>query len=71
MEGVIGRLQAAQMKSLVATDVACRGLQEVRPRQAGHDGDVDSGSSQATLHIGAKTADEHLLRPRRLEAGRR
>lgn len=58
VEGLIGRLQTAQMKSLVATDP--KDLQEYGLDKPDVSVTVGAGSARATLQIGKKSADGTL-----------
>jgi hypothetical protein len=57
MEGLVGRLQSAQMKSLVTTDATAADLKKYGLDKPAATVTLDAGSSRATLQIGAKTAD--------------
>ncbi len=58
VEGLIGRLQTAQMKALVATDP--KDLKEYGLDTPDVSATLGTGSARATLHIGKKTADGTL-----------
>ena len=71
VEGLVGRLQTAQMKSIVADNADARRPEEVRPRQAGGDGHARASAARsATLLLGGKADGRHGLRARRVEADR-
>ena len=57
MEGVIGRLQAAQMKALVATEASAADLKKYGLDKPAVTVTLSAGSSRATLQIGAKTKE--------------
>jgi hypothetical protein len=58
VEGLLGRLQTAQMKSLVAADAKPADLKKYGLDKPAVIVNVTSGSSRATLLIGGKTSDK-------------
>ena len=67
-EGLIGRVQTAQMKSIVADNARTGRSQEIRARQAGDHRPVNLGSSKRRPRVRRQGGRQHRLRARRVEA---
>jgi hypothetical protein len=60
VEGLIGRLQTAQMKSIVTTDATPADLKKYGLDKPSETVTIDLGSARATLELGGKTDDNNV-----------